>query len=75
VNAALIKAEVMYRLKETKTDGKLLKAQIKQGLQINEMEQEAKMALFYCEGWRRRNGSYATWKAKRKYKNIPKARA
>jgi len=68
VNAAVIKAEVMYRLKKTKTDGKLLKAQIKQGLQIMEMEPEAKMALYYCEGWSRRNGSYARWKEKKTYR-------
>ncbi len=65
-------AEVRRRLRVTKTDGKLLVAQIHGGVTDYELlEPESQMALDYISisDWRKRTKktTYALWKAKRSY--------
>jgi len=68
-----ILAELYLRLKRTKTDGKLLCSEIKQGLRIKELSREARSALWYISGGRKKR-SYGMWKADRAYdKNIRKS--
>ena len=66
--ACITHADVDYRLKKTKGDGKLLKKEIELGTPINEMDEEAESALLWCEGWRKKRGDYAVWKAKKTYR-------
>lgn len=61
-----ILAEVEYRRKRTGTDGKLLRAQVEGGKDIDELEPEARSALMYIKGWRRKRMSYNAWKKWRK---------
>lgn len=70
--SCMIGAEVYRRLKVTKTDGKLLKAQVQGGIIDYELlEPEAQMALDYIciFDWRKRTRKipYAMWKAQRYY--------
>lgn len=78
-NPCLLSAEIKRRLKVTKTDGKLLKAQVQGGIIDYELlEPEAQMALDYIciFDWRKRTRktSYALWKAKRYYYHTRKLR-
>lgn len=57
-----ILAEVEYRLKRTGTDGKLLRAEVENGKDINMMEPESRSALMYIKGWRRKRMGYSNWK-------------
>ena len=66
--ACITHADVDSRLKKAKGDGKLLDKEIELGTPINEMEDEAKSALLWCEGWRKKRGDYAVWKAKKTYR-------
>ena len=69
-NPCLLSGEISYRLRVTKTDGKLLKAQIQGGITDYELlEPEAQMALNFISlwDWRKRKTTYAQWKAKRGY--------
>lgn len=67
-NAKVIIGEINRRLKLTKTDGKLLKAQVQGGItEYEELEPEAQMALNFISLWdfRKRKERYSLWKAKR----------
>lgn len=61
----IIIAEVEYRLRRCRVDGKLLRAEIIAGLDLSE---ESKSALRYCSGWRRKQMSYLNWKKQSKYR-------
>lgn len=65
----MIAAEVSRRLKLTKTDGKLLKAQVQSGItNYEDLEPEAQMALNYIALWDfRKRPRYSFWKRDRKY--------
>ena len=68
--SCVLSAEVSRRLKPTKTDGKLLKAQVQGGITDYELlEPEAQMALDYISLWdfRKRPRPYSLWKAQRNY--------
>lgn len=76
-NVKVIYAEVARRLKLTKTDGKLLKAQVQGGItEYEELEPEAQMALNYISLWdfRKRKIRYSLWKAQRHYYYDKKAK-
>jgi len=69
-NPCMLAAEIKRRLEFTRTDGKLLKAQIQGGITDYELlEPEAQMALDYISLWdfRKRPHPYSLWKAKRYY--------
>ncbi len=69
-NPCVVAAEISRRLKFTKTDGKLLKAQVQGGILDYELlEPESQMALDYISLWdfRKRPRPYSLWKAKRYY--------
>ena len=68
VRACITHADVDSRLKKAKGDGKILDKEIQLGTPINEMEDEAKWALRWCEGWGKKNGSYSRWKEKKTYR-------
>lgn len=59
-----ILAEVEYRLKRCGVYGKLLRAEVLAGL---ELSPEAKSALHYCKGWRRKRMTYQRWLWDRRY--------
>lgn len=56
-----ILAEVEYRLRRTGIEGKLLRAEIKAGETMDSMEPEARSALMYIKGWRRKRIGYKRW--------------
>lgn len=62
-----ILAELHLRLKRTKTDGKLLCSEIKQGLRLKELSREARDALWYISGGRKKR-TYSQWKADGAYR-------
>lgn len=59
-----ILGEVNARLARTGIHGKLLRAEVLAGLDLS---QEAKSALHYCKGWRRKRMSYWRWLRHRRY--------
>jgi len=68
VRACITHADVDSRLIKAKGDGKLLDKEIQLGTPINEMDDEAKSALRWCEGWGKKKGTYAEWKRKKTYR-------
>lgn len=63
-----ILAEVLFRLNRTGKDGTILLKSIKAGETFGELCYEARSALYYCSGWRRKHQSYSQWLADRRYK-------
>jgi hypothetical protein len=63
----LILAEVESRLKRTGIYGKFLVAQIEAGRSFNQLDREARDALFYIKGWKQKRMSFSQWKKDRKY--------
>jgi len=58
--------EVDFRLKLTGVDGKLLVAEINNGIdRYEDLDYESQMALNFISGWRRRK-NYSQWKADRR---------
>ncbi len=62
-------AEVNYRLARTGVDGKLLREQVLRGVEYNDLDPEARSALMYMKGMRRKRMSYKAWIRKRRYEN------
>jgi hypothetical protein len=67
VKPILILAELESRLERTGIQGKLLVAQIEAGYEFNMLDREARDALFYVKGWRRKRISFIDWKRKRRW--------
>jgi hypothetical protein len=65
---AQIAGEVDYRLNRTGLEGKLLVSEINLGLDYLELQPEARRALNYVAGWRRKRLAYPEWKRQRKYR-------
>lgn len=63
--AAEIAGEVAWRLSKTNTDGKLLVSQVQGGQ--TELAYEARRALAFISGWRRRRENYRNWCRKREF--------
>ena len=62
-------AEVSWRLDKTGEDGKILYWQVQSGVTEYELlEHEAKEALNYMSGWRRRQTSYSRFNTNRRYR-------
>jgi hypothetical protein len=61
VKPILIWAEVDKRLKRTGTAGKLLCAQIKAGETFDTLDDEAREALMYVKGLKRKKSSFRRW--------------
>lgn len=64
----LILAEVETRLRRTGIYGKLLIAQVEAGKEFTTLDYEARLALLYVKGWRRKAMSFRTWKIQREYR-------
>ena len=64
----LILAEVTYRLGRTGIQGKLLVAQIEAGWEFDDLDREARDALMYVKGFRRKKDNFVKWKKERKYR-------
>lgn len=56
-----ILGEVEYRLQRTRVDGKLLREQVENGKDIAMLAPEARSALMYIKGWRRKKIGYKRW--------------
>ena len=54
-------AEVKVRLEKTGIYGELLVAQIEAGRSFEALSPNARKALMYCTGWRRKRISFARW--------------
>lgn len=66
-----IAGELDWRLKRTKTDGKLLEAEVRASEHLKfwtPLSDEAKMALNYISGWRRKTLPYYQYKRQRIYR-------
>jgi len=63
----LILAEVESRLNRTGIHGKLLVAQIEAGRDFDTLDRDARTALLYIKGYRRKRMSFNHWKKARKY--------
>ena len=64
----LILAELEERLRRTGICGKLLVAQVEAGREFNTLDYEAKSALLYIKGWRRKKEGFSAWKKRRNYR-------
>ena len=64
----LILAEVETRLERTGVCGKLLIAQAEAGREFSNLDYEAKSALLYIKGWRRKKEGFSAWKKRRNYR-------
>ena len=65
----LILAELETRLERAGIRGKLLVAQVEAGREINTLDREARDALMYVKGFRRKKMSFSTWKRQRNYRS------
>ena len=68
VKPVIIISEIEVRLDRTGVDGKLLLAEAKLGVDIALLSYEAKRALKYISGWRRKRMSYQNWVSQSKYR-------
>jgi len=64
----LILAEVKIRLERTGKDGKILVAQIEADYDFNSLDRDARDALMYVKGFRRKKDNFVKWKKERKYR-------
>jgi hypothetical protein len=67
-------AEVIKRLERTGKDGRLLLFESRSRDTVEELSQDARNALNYCAGWKRKHRSYRQWLADRDYENDRKYR-
>lgn len=65
----LIIAEVDCRLKRTGLMGKLLAEQAKNRDRMDDLDGDAKSALYYISGWRRKEMSFSAWRKQKKYRH------
>jgi len=63
----LILAEVETRLKRTGIHGKLLVAQVEAGREFSNLDPDARAALMYVKGFKRKRMSFGAWKKARKH--------
>jgi len=68
VKPAIIKAEIVRRLKRTGIDGRMLIKDIQLGLSMDELEPESKDSLKFISGWRYKRMPYSQWKKQQKYR-------
>lgn len=68
VKPTLILAEVESRLRRTGIHGKLLVAQIEAGREFSNLDRDAKDALIYIKGLRRKGEGFSAWKKRRNYR-------
>ena len=61
VKPELIIAEVKSRLNRTGLHGKLLVSQVEAGRDFDDLDEEAKAALMYVKGWRRKKTGFKKW--------------
>ena len=64
----LILAELESRLERTGIQGKLLVAQVEAGWEFDDLDREARDALMYVKGFRRKKDNFVKWKKERKYR-------
>lgn len=62
-------AEVEVRLQATGEHGKKLQEQVREGREFNQLSKQARAALMYVKGWRRKRISYLRWLREVYFKN------
>lgn len=67
VKAVIILGEVEYRLARTGIEGKLLVAEVRAGVSLEELQPESRTSLMFIKGKRRKDTPYSQWKASRNY--------
>ena len=67
VKPIIILSEVESRLARTGIQGKLLLAQVEAGRTFEILDRDAKDALLYVKGFKRKRMSFSAWKKKRRY--------
>ncbi|MCJ7805712.1 hypothetical protein MUP46_03670 [Patescibacteria group bacterium] len=77
VNAAIVIAELDYRLGKTGIKGELLASQCKEPDRdkMDYLSDSAKDALYYVSGWARKATNFATWLAVNRYRKYNKVGA
>jgi hypothetical protein len=68
--AAIIIAELDYRLSKTGIKGELLAEQAKNRERMELLSDNARDALYYVAGWRRKELSFRTWEKQRNYRKM-----
>jgi hypothetical protein len=68
VNARIVMGELNYRLGRTGLKGRLLTEECKNREEMDDLSNEAKEALYYVSGWRRRDLSFNGWLKQRRYR-------
>jgi len=63
----LILAELESRLKRAGIQGKLLVAQVEAGREFDDLDRDARDALMYVKGFRRKKITFNEWKKARRY--------
>jgi hypothetical protein len=63
----IILAELEERLAKTKIRGKLLIAQVEAGRDFKSLDRDAKDALLYIKGFKRKRITFNEWKKARRY--------
>jgi len=69
VPSITILAEVKIRLERTGIHGKLLVAQIEAGRDFETLDRDARDALLYIKGYKRKRMSFNHWKRQRNYRS------
>jgi hypothetical protein len=65
--AVLVIAELDYRLKKTGWKGKLLAEEAKNREKMMYLSDDAKDALYYVAGWKRKDRNFSEWLKDRRY--------
>jgi len=65
VKASVVVAELDARLKSTGVCGKLLVALVESGGTLGTLDRDARDALYYISGWRRKVTSFRAWRNQR----------
>ena len=64
----IILAEVTYRLGRAGIQGKLLVAQVEAGREFDDLDRDARDALMYVKGFKRKRDSFMDWRRKGEWK-------
>ena len=70
VKVSTILAEINYRLDKTGWKGKLLREEVKNREKIMYLSDDARDALYYVSGFKRKGTPFRVWRAKKKYQNV-----
>ncbi len=65
---ATVWAELEYRLERTGVEGKWLVRDVQNGVELNQLSPEPRLALHFISGWYRKQMRFSTWQWERKHR-------